>query len=140
MSFDRWPLTLIKSVLYSIPIYPLSVRILPIRVRNIHHVIMSRFLWRGTNDRRKLHLVSWDKITKAWNSGGLGVTVLGEMNAALLVSAKSGSNPRSLSMAVSSRSRKSTLVSLVGSLLDKDENISQIVSESFRLLIRNGQN
>lgn len=37
-------LTLVKSVLCSIPIYPLSVRLLPVRVRNNLQSIMSRFL------------------------------------------------------------------------------------------------
>lgn len=40
-------LSLIKSVLSSISIYPHSVRLLPVRVRNTLHSIMSRFFWGG---------------------------------------------------------------------------------------------
>lgn len=78
-------LTLIKAVLSSIPIYPLSVMLLPVRIMNTMHGIMRRFLWGETDDHRKLHLVIWDSITKPFRIGGLGVPDHGEMNAALLV-------------------------------------------------------
>lgn len=114
-------LTLIKSVLCLIPIYSLSIRILPVRLRNTLHGIMNRFLQGGTDDLRKFHLVSQDEITKACNCGGLGVPNLGEMNAVLLVkciyrhgkeenqlwrnvvNAKSGSNSQSLALTFSGR-------------------------------------
>lgn len=40
-------LTLIKSVLSSIPIYVLSVRLLQVGIHNKLHSIMSNFLWEG---------------------------------------------------------------------------------------------
>lgn len=78
-------LTSIKSVLNSVSIYTISVRLLLVRVRNSLHGIMSRFLWGGSEDRRKLHLVDWYSAMKACSKGGLGVPNLGEMNAVLLV-------------------------------------------------------
>lgn len=50
-------LTLIKLVLNSIPIHTLSVRLLPDGVHNKLHSIMSNFLWGGSENSRKLHLV-----------------------------------------------------------------------------------
>lgn len=52
-------MTLIKSVLRSIPIYPLSLRLLPVRVRNVLHGIMSRFLLGGHMGPRIGEGFSW---------------------------------------------------------------------------------
>lgn len=83
---------------------------------------------------------------------------LGEMNAALLVKwiyrygnendrlwrrvvcAKSGSDPRSLIMNFNGRNRKSFLVNSISSTLDRDKKVAQLASESFRILIGNGEN
>lgn len=75
---------LLKSVLCSIPVYILSLRVLPMRVRTTLHGLMSRFLWGGSDERRKLHLVDWQTVTHPCNQEGLGVTDLSVMNVALL--------------------------------------------------------
>lgn len=71
-------LTLIKSLLSSIPIYPLSVRLFSVHVWNTLHDIMSNLLWGGSEDKRKLHLVDWASTTRACSKGGLGVPDLGQ--------------------------------------------------------------
>lgn len=96
-------------------------------------------------------------ITNDYNSGGLGVSDLAEMNATLLVkwiyqyvnekirlwrwvvSAKSGTSLRSLFLTFSGRNRRAILANLVGSFLDKNEKVLQIISDRFKLLIRNGR-
>lgn len=51
-------LTLIKFVLYAIPIYSLAICFLPVRIRNSLQSIMPRLLWGGgLEDGRKLHLI-----------------------------------------------------------------------------------
>lgn len=79
-------LTLIKSVLSSIPIYSLLVRLLPVTVRNSLRGIMSRFLWgKGSKERRKMHLVDWDTVTHPCSKDNLGIPNLEVMNLVLLV-------------------------------------------------------
>lgn len=46
--------------------------------------ISRRFLWGGSEDRRKMHLVSWDIVTKPKNLGGLGIRSMRQANAAFL--------------------------------------------------------
>lgn len=43
------------------------------------------FLWGGSDQVRKLHLVSWDKATLSKEKGGLGVRRIGAMNDSLLL-------------------------------------------------------
>lgn len=151
-------LTLIKSVLCYVPIYPLSVRLPPVRIKNLLDGIMSRFLLGGAKDDRKLHLVSWESITKPFNRGGLGVLDLGGMNTVLLVkwiyrygnendriwrrvvTATSAFDPISLIMKFNGRNKKSSLVNLIGSFLHRDKRVSRIASESFRIFIGNSYN
>lgn len=101
--------------------------------------------------------MSWDSITKPFIRDGLGVPDLGEMNVALLVkwiyrygnekyrlwrrvaSAKSSFDPRPLIMNLNGRNWKFLLVNLIGSLLDKENRVSRIARECFRILIGNSQ-
>lgn len=72
-------------MLFYIPIYPLLVGLILVRIGNTLRSIISRFIWGGIENHRKLHLVSRDRMTKPFRMGGLGVPDLGEMNAAFLV-------------------------------------------------------
>ena len=42
------------------------------------------FIWGSSVEKRKLHTVSWEKITKPKKEGGLGVTAARPKNVALL--------------------------------------------------------
>lgn len=78
-------LTLIKFVLCFIPVYPLSVKLFSVKVRKSLHGIMSRFLCGGTENKRKIHLVEWDRVTSSCAKRELGIPDLGDMNVALFV-------------------------------------------------------
>lgn len=56
-----------------------------------------------------------------------------------VVKAKSGTDPRSLILGLGGQSRKSSLVRVVRSLLDRNEQTSRCVYEGFRILSGNGQ-
>lgn len=131
------------------------IRILLVSVRNILHSLMSRFFWEGSSDKRKMHLVGWESITVPCNKGGLGISDLADMNAALLIKwiyrerdrlwrrvvcAKSGAGPSCLSLTCNRRSSKSTLVNIIGLLLDRNEKAAALVLGGFKYLIGNGSN
>ena len=76
-------LTLIKSVLNSIPIYQVLVNVLPKRVKKKLHGLFSSFLWGGLGDKRMLHLVNWDTVTAPVYHGDLSILDLEDMNKVL---------------------------------------------------------
>lgn len=77
-------ITLIKSTLSSLPIYYMSLFKIPIAVAKCLEKIQRRFLWGGTDEKRKLHHVKWEVITRPKSAGGLGIKRLLEHNQALL--------------------------------------------------------
>ncbi|KAF5761432.1 putative reverse transcriptase zinc-binding domain-containing protein [Helianthus annuus] len=78
-------LTLIKSVLDSLPSYYFSLFKAPKKVISDLEGLMRRFLWGGTEDMRKMSWVSWEVVTKRIKDGGLGIAPLKINNNALLV-------------------------------------------------------
>lgn len=149
-------LTLIKFILCSFPIYSLSVKLLPTRIRNTLQSVMRRFLSGGSEDKKKMELVNRDTVTTAYEKRQLGIPNLGDLNVALLVKwiscykneidslwkrvvcAKSGADPNSLTLSFSTRSKKSSLINLIRSLLDRNNVVASAVSSRFRHLVRNG--
>ncbi|CAN1812553.1 LINE-1 reverse transcriptase homolog [Linum perenne] len=77
-------LTLLRSVLSSLPVYFMSLFRAPISVIKKLESIRCRFLWEGSQDSRKLHLVRWSIVKAPVERGGLGVSDLRSMNTALL--------------------------------------------------------
>lgn len=55
----------------SLPIYALSMRLSPVRVQNVLYSLMSKFLWDGSDNSRKLHLVDWHSVSMPIVIGGL---------------------------------------------------------------------
>ena len=76
-------LTLIKSVLDSLPTYYFSLFKAPKKVVNTLEGLMRRFLWGGSDEVKKLSWVSWDVVTKAIEDRGLGIARLELNNDAL---------------------------------------------------------
>ncbi|XP_078149679.1 uncharacterized protein LOC144544998 [Carex rostrata] len=77
--------TLLNSVLSAIPIYWLSVFVMPAKIRMRIDQLRRRFLWfGGTTVRKKYCLVSWDTVCKSKSQGGLGILDLKRLNQALL--------------------------------------------------------
>lgn len=66
-------IVLLKSVLLSIPIYPLSIMAAPKGVFAKMREILGKFLWGGPKQQRKSTLVSWKNVIKRKEEGGLGV-------------------------------------------------------------------
>ncbi|GAU43075.1 hypothetical protein TSUD_194290 [Trifolium subterraneum] len=75
---------LLKSVLNSIPIFYLSFLKMPVKVWKQIVRLQRNFLWGGAGQERKIAWVSWDKICRPKNRGGLGIRDLRVVNLALL--------------------------------------------------------
>ncbi|KAL4565722.1 hypothetical protein LXL04_029825 [Taraxacum kok-saghyz] len=78
-------LTLISSVLGNLPTYYLSLFKAPIAITEELEKIRRRFLWGGDKDKRKIHWVSWEKVTARKSDGGLGVSSIRNINTSLMV-------------------------------------------------------
>ena len=78
-------LTLIQSVLSSIPTYYLSIFKMPASIREDLERIMRNFLWEGSGEGKGAHLVNWKTVSRPMNEGGLGIGNLDRKNMALLV-------------------------------------------------------
>lgn len=77
-------LTLIKSTLFNIAIYYLSVLTIPAKVAEELEMLQCRFLRRDDENRRRFHLVNWKEVKRPQFGGGVWVWSLIEMNRALL--------------------------------------------------------
>lgn len=47
--------------------------------------LQARFLWGGTELKKKLHMMKWGEITKSVDQGGLGIRRVREVNDSLLI-------------------------------------------------------
>ena len=77
-------LTLVKSVLASLPIYYLSLYKAPVKVLEEIKKIMKNFLWTSSNDIKKIHWVSWGVVSTSKKDGGLGISKMVDVNMALM--------------------------------------------------------
>ncbi|XP_051221867.1 uncharacterized protein [Lolium perenne] len=75
---------LIKSVLQSISTYAMGVFEFPMGLVDDLHKIIRDFWWGDEDDRRKMHWLAWDKITRPKTQGGVGFRDLRVLNQALL--------------------------------------------------------
>ena len=75
---------LMNSVLTSLPIYQCSVLLAPKTITNRINELLCRFLWEGgRNCEKKIHLVSWDKVTRPKMEGGLQIRDVATQNLAM---------------------------------------------------------
>lgn len=77
-------ITLIKSVMQSIPIYYLSFFKCPKSVVHQIEKLQRDFLSNDHVDDRKYHLVRWDLVCKPIEQGGLRIQSIEKVNKALL--------------------------------------------------------
>ena len=77
-------MTLIKSVLGSVPTYYLSLFKAPQGVLDVLERIRRKILWCSTDEKRKRHWVDWSNGVADKKVGGLGVGTLKAQNIALL--------------------------------------------------------
>lgn len=75
---------MLKAVFSSIPLYTLSVHKMPVWAKKQLDSILLKFLWQGTEDKRRYALVAWKKICKSIDQDGWGIKDLDTMNRALL--------------------------------------------------------
>ncbi|XP_028114698.1 uncharacterized protein LOC114312635 [Camellia sinensis] len=66
-------LTLIKTVLSSLPVYYLTIFKVPVGVAKQLDKIQAKFLWGGSEIKKKLHMVKWEKVTMKKSLAGLGM-------------------------------------------------------------------
>ena len=76
--------TLIQSVLTSIPIYFFSFFRVPKRVVDKLVSLQRRFLWGGGSDQNKIAWIKWDIVCLPKEKGGLGIKDINTFNLALL--------------------------------------------------------
>lgn len=77
--------TLLNSVISAIPLYWLSLYRMPVGVRYRIDKLRRRFLWfGGSTVRKRYSLISWTRVCRSKDLGGLGVLDLKVMNDALL--------------------------------------------------------
>lgn len=77
-------LTLIRSVLSSLPVYYMSLFKLLEGVARAIDRIQAFFLWGGSNLKRKIRLVKWEEVTKSKKQGGIRVRKVRDVNDCLL--------------------------------------------------------
>uniref|UniRef100_A0A2N9HXU9 CCHC-type domain-containing protein n=1 Tax=Fagus sylvatica TaxID=28930 RepID=A0A2N9HXU9_FAGSY len=75
---------LVQSVTSAIPAYYMQNVALPIRVCSNLDKLNRDFLWGSIDDRKKMHMVSWDKVCRSRDLGGLGLYSTKARNLALL--------------------------------------------------------
>lgn len=77
-------LTLVKSVMGSLPTYFMSLFKAPQGIIDTLEKLRRSFLWGGIGGKAKIHWVDWSKIVAEKKDGGLGVGTLKAQNIALL--------------------------------------------------------
>ena len=75
---------LIKSVMSAIPTYVMQGAALPSHLCEKLDKLNRNFFWGTTDEKRKIHLVGWNKILKSKEEGGLGIQALKGKNIAML--------------------------------------------------------
>jgi hypothetical protein len=76
--------TLAKSVIEAVPIYPMMSSSIPKSCLEDIQRIQQSFIWGNTDQKKKFHAIGWDKITVPKWRDGLGIRKLEEMNKACL--------------------------------------------------------
>ncbi|GKV51190.1 hypothetical protein SLEP1_g57860 [Rubroshorea leprosula] len=77
-------ITLINSVLSSLPVFWMSLYLVPKGMILLIDKIRRRFLWGGSEGGKRVNWVNWGQVCKGKESGGLGVKDLRKFNVALL--------------------------------------------------------
>ncbi|GLT77919.1 hypothetical protein SLA2020_494730 [Shorea laevis] len=76
--------TLINSVMASIPVYYMQSTMLPSSILSDLDKISRDFLWGSDPEHRRAHLINWDKVSIPKSLGGLGIKSAKEANLAAM--------------------------------------------------------
>lgn len=77
-------LTMLKSVLSSLPTYTMSCFQLPASLCKRIQSALTRFWWDANPEKKKMSWISWQRMTKSFKTGGLGLRDIQTFNKALL--------------------------------------------------------
>lgn len=78
-------LKFVKSVIGNLPNYYMSLFVAPSGFLDKLERIRRCFLWGGSEGKKSIHWVSWDKVIAGKNKGGLEIASLKSLNISLLV-------------------------------------------------------
>jgi ribonuclease HI len=78
-------ITLAKSVIQAIPIYPMMSTPIPKSCLKEIEKVQRAFIWGDTEEKKKAHMISWETLTQPKWSGGVGLRKLQPMNDACLM-------------------------------------------------------
>ncbi|XP_071707923.1 uncharacterized protein [Rutidosis leptorrhynchoides] len=70
-------LTLVTSVLNSLPLYYFSLFRAPHCVLNKLECVRRKFFWGGAGEESKISWVKWDEVIRPWTDGGLNIGIHG---------------------------------------------------------------
>ena len=77
-------LTLLNACLSNIPIYSMSMYLLPKTIHKRLDKTRKKFFWQEGGVKKKYYLVKWNKVASPKNKGGLGIQDLWKLNISLL--------------------------------------------------------
>uniref|UniRef100_A0A2N9HP80 Reverse transcriptase domain-containing protein n=1 Tax=Fagus sylvatica TaxID=28930 RepID=A0A2N9HP80_FAGSY len=77
-------MVLIQSVTSAIPSYYMQTNALPSSVCNKLDRLNRNFLWGSSEEKKKMHMVGWEKVCRTKSLGGLGLYACKPRNIALL--------------------------------------------------------
>ena len=77
-------LTLAKVVLGILPTFYFSLFVAPTGVIKKLESIRRRFLWGGTDEKKRINWVAWQSVTAPKETGGLGMGSLRALNLSLI--------------------------------------------------------
>ncbi|KAI5335569.1 PREDICTED: reverse mRNAase [Prunus dulcis] len=75
---------LLKAVVQAIPLYSMSCFLLPRGFCDDLNKLMAGFWWNNSNGDRKIHWISWEKLCRPKDEGGMGFRHLYAFNFAML--------------------------------------------------------
>jgi hypothetical protein len=75
---------MVKAVLQSLPTYAMGIFRFPAGLVDDLSQVIRNFWWGDEHDRRRMHWMSWDKMTRPKSQGGIGFRDLRVFNQALL--------------------------------------------------------
>ena len=81
-------LVLTQVVTTTIPNYAMQCAALPVKILNSIDRLSHNFLWSSSESKKKIHLISWKKISKPKRKGRLGIQAAREKNIASLAKLK----------------------------------------------------
>ncbi|KAJ7974647.1 Ribonuclease H protein [Quillaja saponaria] len=68
----------------AVPLYSMQSTTIPFRIIDKVEKVCRSFLWGDEDEKRKLHMIGWEEITRSKNEGGLGLKNLRTINLAFL--------------------------------------------------------